>query len=174
MTNLAFDELPFSKPSDDPSRPARPPRKCPHPRAARQRVVMGHDSGELSPMYERCARCGHQFDPVRSRAGRNNRKRGNSAELDVARAIGGRKVGPLGGPVDVIREGWLKLQVKKLSVWPSLNTVVSWMDAIPPSREMRGVALIEAAGMGRRGRRLLVLDLDEFSEHHGDPTKETT
>jgi hypothetical protein len=36
-----------------------------------------------------------------SRRGRNNRKRGGKAELDIARTYGGEKVGPLGLPEDI-------------------------------------------------------------------------
>jgi len=50
-------------------------------------------------------------DPEFQRRGRNNRLRGNSHELKVARKFGGEKVGPLGLPED-IRGTEFRTQVK--------------------------------------------------------------
>ena len=49
-----------------------------------------------------CARCGKVQDAARVRAGRNSRTRGNRHELAASRIYGGRKVGPLGGPADIV------------------------------------------------------------------------
>jgi hypothetical protein len=57
-----------------------------------------------------CA-CGAVRDDVAIRKGRNNRKRGGAAELDVARRYGGEKVGPLGLPEDIRGKSW-RTQVK--------------------------------------------------------------
>jgi hypothetical protein len=152
-----FDEIPFLTSED--AMPVVPtPRKCLHPRGDRADGV--------------CGRCGVAIDPARSRAGRNSRKRGGAAELTAARVVGGRKMGPLNLPWDVEIEGYLRLQVKKLATWPSLALIAQWLDAIPQSPAMRGVAVIQAAGPGTRGRRLLVLDLDEFGNWHGKVTIE--
>jgi hypothetical protein len=61
--------------------------------------------------YFRCIKCGREQDPSLSKRGRNNRKRGNSHELSVARKYGGEKVGPLGLPED-IRGAEYRTQVK--------------------------------------------------------------
>lgn len=58
-----------------------------------------------------CQLCGTLKDPIRSKRGRNNRRRGNSHELAVARKYGGEKVGPLGLPED-IRGTEYRTQVK--------------------------------------------------------------
>jgi hypothetical protein len=50
-------------------------------------------------------------DPEAVRRGRNNRSRGNRAELAVARRYGGEKTGPLGGPEDIRGVEW-RTQVK--------------------------------------------------------------
>ena len=49
----------------------------------------------------RCRRCLKAKDEAVARRGRNNRKRGNSHELAIARRYGGDKVGPLGLPEDI-------------------------------------------------------------------------
>jgi hypothetical protein len=148
------DDLPFDYPdTSPPNLGAAQPKRC-------RRHLW--DGGA-------CARCDRVRDEALIRRGKNNRARGNRAELEVARQFtDGRKVGPLGHPWDVEIPGYMRLQVKKLARWPSLSTVVDWIDAIPPSSEMRAVAVIQP---GRGGRRLLVVDLDEYAEHHGDPTK---
>ena len=58
-----------------------------------------------------CANCGVDRDPILSKRGRNNRKRGNSHELSVARKYGGEKVGQLALPED-IRGTEYRTQVK--------------------------------------------------------------
>ena len=50
-------------------------------------------------------------DPVASRRGRNNRSRGNRAELAVARRYGGEKTGPLQQAEDIRGRDW-RTQVK--------------------------------------------------------------
>jgi len=115
-----------------------------------------------------CVDCGKERNEPRSRAGRNNRSRGNRAELAVARRIGGTKVGPLGKPWDV-ETPTMRLQVKKVAAWPSLNAVLGYIDAIPEDiLRMRGAILTQP---GRNARSLIVLDFKEFSEWYGDPTK---
>lgn len=108
--------------------------------------------------------CGHEVDPAAAKRGRNNRTRGGKAELEVAKLLGGQKVGPLGLPEDVRLEGYARLQVKKLARLPSLASVAGWMNDMPAGGTMRGVVVIEA---GRNGRRLIVFDLDEFAAEHG-------
>ena len=142
--------------------PAAPdPRRCLHPRVLRESVALpGQEAFGV-----RCGRCGKMLDAAASRRGRNNRSRGNRAELDIARSVGGRKMGPLGMPWDVEIPGYARFQVKKLARWPSLAACLAWLDTIPAGRELRGVAVVET---GRKPRRLLVVDLDEFAAWHGE------
>jgi hypothetical protein len=58
-----------------------------------------------------CLICGREQSPALAKRGRNNRKRGNSHELAIARKYGGEKVGPLGLPED-IRGAEYRTQVK--------------------------------------------------------------
>lgn len=107
-------------------------------------------------------------DPVRSRRSRNNGKRGKAAELDVARAVGGRKVGPLGHPWDVEMAGYARLQVRKYATPQGLRAIAAELARIAraPGPEMPGYIWIEP---GRGGERLVVFRLRDFSERHGTP-----
>ncbi len=68
-------------------------------------TVDGTDVGHV------CSRCGRQRDETAARRNRGNRRRGDRHELAIARRYGGRKIGKLGGPVDI--EGtWAAAQVK--------------------------------------------------------------
>jgi hypothetical protein len=113
-----------------------------------------------------CQRCGHRTPVDRIRRGRNNRSRGNREELTVARAIGGRKVGPLGHPWDVEMPGYARLQVKKLATAPSLRTIAAELARIGSGAEMPGFVWVEP---GRGGERLIVFRLADFAERHGVP-----
>jgi hypothetical protein len=124
---------------------------------------------DLPGAEDRCVSCGALKDPVASRRSRNNRKRGNAAELDVARGVGGRKVGPLGHPWDVEMTGYSRLSVKKLATPPSLRFVANELARIAaaPGPEMPGFCWIEP---GRGGERLIVFRMRDFADRHGTPT----
>lgn len=150
----AFDDLPWSY-GDEPRPATAPPRRCGHPK--RDRVT--DDLGQT------CGRCGHRFDPAAVRRGRASRVRGGREELEVARILGGRKVGPLGLPHDVVA-GRFRVQTKKLDRWPSLALVVRWLDALEPGDDVRAVTVATAPGRGHgkeKVRRLMIVDLEEYA-----------
>ena len=91
---------------------------------------------------------------------------GSEAERYVARLFGGRRVYGY-GPVDVIADGWLDLQVKAVHLPPSLNAVRRYLENMPKGRHLRGVVVIERPGAAFRARRTITFDLDEFSEWYG-------
>lgn len=159
------DNLPFTVPAPDPTRPARQPAKCRRHRW----VTWRNDDYHSDEPWEqtRCDRCGKVADPVKARRGKNNRKRGTTDELAVAVLLGGHKMGPLGLSWDVELPGYARIQCKKLGRWPSLNDVVKWLDAIPAGNELRAVTLADTPGNGRKVRRLIVLDLEEYARWHG-------
>lgn len=158
--------LPFGEATPEAAISTARPRKRPHRHvwAVGRSTYLGEPVDEW---HEACTICFKAKDPAASRRGKNNRKRGTSAELDVARALGGRKMGPLGLPWDVEMEGYARLQVKKNAKWPSLNEVVGYLNAIPTGEAMPGAVLIEAAGQGVRGEALIVFRLRDFAERHG-------
>jgi hypothetical protein len=163
---VSLDELPFSQPEPDATRPERPPRTCLHPHRFRENVVSNVlAAGEMTvTKYTRCKRCGHVFDDVRQRRGRNNRARGGRAELVAARAVGGKKVGPLGQPWDVEMPGYARLQVRKYATPQSLRQIAAELARIGSGAEMPGYIWIEP---GRGGERLIVFRLADFAERHG-------
>ena len=184
-------DLPFTLPAPDSTRPERKPARCRRHVWALKFDYVGHEvrggvaittTGAIvhvapgtklmmEPVATNeyaCIRCGHVRQPVASKRGRNNRKRGVSDELAVARLLGGEKIGPLGLPWDVVVPGYLRAQCKKTGRWPSLASVVAWLDAIPAGPELRAVTLADTPGPGGgKTRRLIVLDLSEFAAFHG-------
>jgi len=154
------DDLPFDYPSE------------PNPGAAPRRVCRRHEWVRWEdPIVSetRCARCNVIRDDATSRRGKNNRSRGNAAELVVARHLGGKKMGPLGLPWDVEMPGYARLQVKKLATAPSLRSVASELARIGSGAEMPGFIWVEP---GRGGERLIVFRLSDFAERHGIPEVE--
>jgi hypothetical protein len=91
---------------------------------------------------------------------------GSQAERDVAKALGGVRVGMDGGPTDVVIPDYAYIQVKKVKNLPSLNSIAVML-AIMPTDLLRGVVVIERAGQGKRGSRTITFDLDEWAQWHG-------
>lgn len=94
MTDLnELDRLLEGQPIALPTLAGKPTeRRCLHPRRTRFTDARG---------ARICGRCLVELDPVRVKRGKNSRSYGNRAELTVARAYGGTKIGHAGGPVDV-------------------------------------------------------------------------
>jgi len=145
---------------DDAWAPEPGPDLVPTPRKCRRHRWQASGANDF------CVLCGTVRDAGRSRRNRNNGKRGRADEAVVAKIIGGRKVGPLGLPWDVEIEGYLRAQCKHLDKWPSIATIVTWLDAIPVGKELRAVTLADTPGAGHRTRRLIVMDLDEWAGWH--------
>lgn len=165
MTTLDDIQTLFDGP-DGPRPGAAPAKKC--SRHDWEWTDWMEDQSRVLTLREWCSRCHRVRDAAASRRGRANRKRGNGDELEVARILGGRKVGQLALPWDVEIPGYLRAQAKKLDRWPSLAKVIEWLDAIPAGPELRAVTLADAPGPGGgKVRRLIVMDLIEFAAWHG-------
>jgi hypothetical protein len=96
----------------------------------------------------------------KSRRGKNNRKRGNSIELSVAKTIGGKRVGMFGGKVDVENDH-LQFQVKSGSAFP--ERIWSLLQSIEYRTDrLRGVVHVSAEGSGIKRRALVTFDLEEY------------
>lgn len=99
-------------------------------------------------------------DAERSRRGRNNRKRGNSIELSVAKMIEGKRVGMFGGKVDV-ENGHLQLQIKSGAtfperIWDLIQSIEYHAD------KLRGVVHVSTEGSGTKRRYIITFDLEEY------------
>jgi len=92
---------------------------------------------------------------------------GSAAERAVAYALDGRRVGMDGGPVDVIVEGYLDVQVKCVKALPSLAAVIGYLEAIPDRDRLRACVVVTRPGQGRKAIRTITFDLDEFASWHG-------
>ena len=141
-----------------------PVRKC-------RRHVWGKYEGPESDYAGKCLRCGAWYDEARSRRSRNNGKRGRAAELDAARAVGGKKVGQMGYPWDIEMPGYARIQVRKYQTPQGLRAIATELARIAraPGAEMPGYIWIEP---GRGGERLIVFRLTDFADRHGVPDAE--
>jgi hypothetical protein len=140
-------------------------RKCrPHRWVAMASAV----DGVMTDVWNECRVCHARQDTAASRRSRNNGKRGRAAELTAARAVGGRKVGPLGHPWDVEMPGYARLQVRKYATPESMRAIAAELARIAraPGQEMPGYIWIEP---GRGGERLIVFRLADFADRHGVP-----
>jgi hypothetical protein len=100
----------------DPTAIEREPRKCRRHRWTRislpaEMGTFGQPLNFQPSGKEVCFNCGRERDEALARRGKQSRNYGNRAELKVARAYGGEKIGHAGGPVDV-RGAQFNVQVK--------------------------------------------------------------
>lgn len=105
-----------------------------------------------------------QLVPLSARAkrGLNARLRGNAFEREVARKLGGKRVGQYGEKVDVEVPGWIRVQCKNGLSYPA--RLDAWLRAIPVTEGLlRAVVTGDAPGAGNRRRTLITFDLDEFA-----------
>jgi hypothetical protein len=154
------DDLPMHYPDESaPTRNGAQGRKCPR-HSYRQSPFEGE--GVV------CWRCGRPADKAASRRGRTARNRGNAFERDVARQLGGRRVGQYGDKVDVDVPGYLRAQCKVGASYP--ERIDGWLRAIPVEAGLlRAVVLGDAPGSAGKRRTLIVMDLAEYAAWHGKP-----
>ena len=138
-----------------PSNPAAVARKC------RRHAWMTADGGER--FY--CAYCSAIRDETRRRRNRGNKQRGAAFERTVAKALGGRRTGPLGGRDDVVVGTTLAVQTKKdLSL--SLNKARTYLDDLTRTFPGR-TALVIHSKPGRGGQPIVILALNDWIALHG-------
>src|SRR3954468_17406351 len=86
----------------------------------------------------------------------------SAAERVVAAALAGRRVGHDGGPVDVIVDGYLDVQVKAVKSLPSLAAVIGYLLAIPPSERLRSCVVVTRPGSGGKAVRTITFLLEDW------------
>ena len=100
-----------------------------------------------------------------AKKGRSARSRGNRRELEIARELGGEKVGMYQGPEDV-RTPLLNVQSKVRKAFPHWMTVE--LDKLPRSGgRLPALVVTDAPGSGRERQSIVVMYLSDFSDLHG-------
>lgn len=113
-----------------------------------------------------CRRCGVIQNPVTVRRGKNNRQRGNAIERDVARQLGLRRVGMYGGKEDIAGELFVA-QVKSGGAFS--ERYWGWLKSVPVNAGQTALLVVtDAPGPGHKRRAVVVLDLDDWRDLHGD------
>ena len=113
----------------------------------------------------RC-KCGAIQDPAASRRGRLNSSRGNAIEREVGKALGLRRVGQYGGPEDLSNE-LFAAQVKSGGAFS--ERYWQWLKAVPVTAAQTPLLVVtDAPGPGHKRRAIVVIDLDDWKELHGD------
>jgi hypothetical protein len=149
------DDLPFyygeTPPPDD-----RPPKPCRHPRYLRASV----------DGIETCMSCGHAFDPMVKRRGRNNRSRGNAMVGAVGMELGVRRVGQYGGPDD-LSGSMFAAQVKSGGSFS--ERYWAWLKAVPVTADQTPILVVaDAPGPGHKRRAMVILELSDWRALHGE------
>ena len=92
--------------------------------------------------------------------GRRARQRGNAFEREVAKALGGKRVGQFGTKVDV-EAGPLRVQTKVGGSYP--ERLDRWLRevAVTPE-EVAALVVGDSPGPGKPRRSLIVMDLGDF------------
>lgn len=117
-----------------------------------------------------CDRCGKVRDEAVVRRNRNNRQRGGAFERTVAKKLGGRKTGPLGGRDDVMVGEFAAIQTKRAARF-SLTEARTYLADLRRTYPTR-VPLVVHALPGERGG-VVILAFEDWEALHG-AEKETT
>jgi hypothetical protein len=165
---VSLDELPFSQPEPDATRPERPPRVCRRHDWERVGVLRPDGFLDNSTVRNVCRRCGVVNVPELSRRGRTNRSRGNAIEREVGKLLGLRRVGQYGGPDDLSGE-LFAVQVKSGGSFP--ERLWTWLRAVPTNAGQTPLLVVtDAPGPGHRRRAVVVVALEDWIALHGEAT----
>lgn len=160
MTDL--DDLPSE------ANPAATRPKCRH-----EWVVNDQwNGGPSDPPVRQCVRCNAVRDETVVRRNRRNRQRGASFERTVAKQLGGRRTGPLGGRDDVIVGEFAAIQTKKDGSL-SLNKARAYLADLARTFPGRVPLVVHSEPGGDRNA-VVILPLSWWRDLHGpDAVKET-
>lgn len=157
---MTLDELDLFPEPDD-----REPRKC-----FRHQWLTMRDSerGFRYPPepieWSECQRCGKVRNEAVAKRNKRNRQRGGAFERTVAKKLGGRKTGPLGGRDDVMVGELFAIQTKRAQRFALTEARVYLADLrrTYPTR----TPLVVHALPGERGG-VVILDLESWISLHG-------
>ena len=119
-----------------------------------------------------CLRCGKVRDEAVVKRNRRNRQRGGAYELAVAKRLGGRKTGPLGGRDDVIVGEMFAAQTKRALRFSlaEARTYLADLRRTFPTR----TPMVVHAFPGERGGGVVVVTLNDWLALHGPDAQEAT
>ena len=122
--------------------------------------------------YTSCTRCGKHRDEAVVKRNRRNRQRGGAYELAVAKRLGGRKTGPLGGRDDVIVGEMFAAQTKRALRFSlaEARTYLADLRRTFPTR----TPMVVHAFPGERGGGVVVVTLNDWVLWHGPDTTTDT
>ena len=156
---MTDDDLTWSQPADDPTRPERPARTC---RRHQWAVIMGGTDDQ----YTVCLRCSRIKDEAVSRRGRTNRQRGNAQEREWCKRLGLTRVGHHGGIEDGRNEMFVG-QSKSLATGRFPRWMSDELDKLPRDQARIPIlGVLETPGIGHKPRRLVVLDEADWIALH--------
>lgn len=112
-----------------------------------------------------CVRCGAVRDETVVRRNRNNRQRGSSFERTVAKKLGGRRTGPLGGRDDVMVGSLFSIQTKRSARF-SLTEARTYLDDLRRTYPDRTPLVVHGLP-GERGG-VVIVSLDDWQALHGE------
>lgn len=164
------DDLPFLTPEPDPSRPVRPPRKCWKHDWEQDYFVV--DGGTVSANTMTCVRCGRVRDEAIAKRNKRNRQRGGAFERTVAKQLGGRKTGPLGGRDDVMVGGLFAIQTKRAQRF-ALTEARTYLDDLRRTYPTRTPLVVHALP-GERGGVVILTFADWLLLHGSDGQEEAS
>ena len=162
---MTDDDLTWSQPVDDPTRPERPARTCRrHVWETLYQVRLA--SGEVVDAPNKCFRCGRIKDEAVSRRGRTNRQRGNAQEREWCKRLGLTRVGHHGGIEDGRNEMFVG-QSKSLATGRFPRWMSDELDKLPRDQARIPIlGVLETPGIGHKPRRLVVLDEADWIALH--------
>jgi hypothetical protein len=112
------------------------------------------------------------IDPERSRRGRSNRRRGNDFERALAVELAGRRVGQFGQATDVLTP-LFAVQAKVGGCFS--ERYWRWLAALPRTGGRVPILIVgDAPGPGFRRRAVVVMDLADFRDLHGELATDAT
>ena len=130
---------------------------------------MAPDSRVISYVY-RCRVCGAVRDEAVRRRNRGNKQRGGAFERTVAKQLGGRRTGPLGGRDDVMVGEMFSVQTKK-TINFSVRQARIYLDDLSRTFPTR-TALVVHAEPGRDRDAVVVLRMSDWLGLHGPDATE--
>lgn len=165
----AVDELEWSIPVDDPTRPERKPRGC------RRHDWFTH--AEPTPCYgvdgevyieagiTHCRWCFKVKDPAAIRRGKNNRSRGLAIQREVNRRAGLDNI-PYNAENHDGRSAMFASEVKSGGSFS--ERYWKWLKGVPAGADQTSILIVaDTPGPGTRRRAIVVLDLDDWADLHG-------